>query len=157
MARAELLAEHGVPRLPPHRPPADLRSQHSRRAGDPLADLARQGGERPARSASVSRSVLEWAVAIDLRNDNPCDPVVLVLGPQNDIVTHRQALPHKDVAAAIETVRAPSSRSTAATCRAGFPGRGGPRADADRAAQGGAVSLPDWRGILGTGRSRLRL
>ena len=28
-----------------------------------------------------------------------------VLGPQNDIVTHRQALPHKDVAAAIETVR----------------------------------------------------
>ena len=28
-----------------------------------------------------------------------------MLGPQNDIVTHRQALPHKDVAAAIETVR----------------------------------------------------
>ena len=51
------------------------------------------------------RSVLECAVAIDLRNDNPCDRVVPVLGPQNDIVTHRQALPHKDVAAAIETVR----------------------------------------------------
>ena len=32
-----------------------------------------------------------------------------VLGPQNDIVTHRQALPHGDVAAAIETVRASSS------------------------------------------------
>ena len=32
-----------------------------------------------------------------------------VLGPQNDIVTHRLALPHKDVAAAIETVRASSS------------------------------------------------
>ena len=46
------------------------------------------------------RSVLEWAVAMDLRNDNPCDRVVPVLGPQNDIVTHRQALPHKDVAAA---------------------------------------------------------
>ena len=29
-----------------------------------------------------------------------------MLGPQNDIVTHRLALPHKDVAAAIETVRA---------------------------------------------------
>ena len=28
-----------------------------------------------------------------------------MLGPQNDIVTHRQALPHKDVAAAIEKVR----------------------------------------------------
>ena len=51
------------------------------------------------------RSVLEWAVALDMRNDNPCDRVVPVLGPQNDIVTHRQALPHKDVAAAIETVR----------------------------------------------------
>ena len=32
-----------------------------------------------------------------------------MLGPQNNIVTHRQALPHKDVAAAIETVRASSS------------------------------------------------
>ena len=51
------------------------------------------------------RSVLEWAVAMDLRNDNPCDRVVPVLGPQNDIVTHRQALAHKDVAAALETVR----------------------------------------------------
>ena len=45
------------------------------------------------------RSVLEWAVAMDLRNDNPCDRVLPVLGPQNDIVTHRQALPRKDVAA----------------------------------------------------------
>ena len=51
------------------------------------------------------RSVLEWGIALDMRNDNPCDRVVPVLGPQNDIVTHRQALPHKDVAAAIETVR----------------------------------------------------
>ena len=52
------------------------------------------------------RSVLEWAIAMDLRNDNPCDRVLPVLGPQNDIVTHRLALPHKDVAAAIETVPA---------------------------------------------------
>ena len=51
------------------------------------------------------RAVLEWGIAMDLRNDNPCDRVVPVLGPQNDIVTHRQALPHQDVAAAIETVR----------------------------------------------------
>ena len=55
------------------------------------------------------RSVLEWAIALDMRNDNPCDRVVPVLGPQNDIVTHRLALPHKDVAAAVETVRASSS------------------------------------------------
>ena len=43
------------------------------------------------------RSVLEWAIAMDLRNDNPADRVLPVLGPQSDIVTHRQALPHKDV------------------------------------------------------------
>ena len=55
------------------------------------------------------RSVLERAIAMDLRNDNPCDRVLPVLGPQNDIVTHRQALPHKDVAAAVETVRTSKS------------------------------------------------
>ncbi len=51
------------------------------------------------------RSVIEWAIALDMRNDNPCDRVLPVLGPQNDIVTHRLAVPHGDVAAAIETVR----------------------------------------------------
>ena len=55
------------------------------------------------------RSVLEWAIAMDLRNDNPCDRVLPVLGPQSDIVTHRLALPHKDVAVAIGTVRASNS------------------------------------------------
>ena len=31
-------------------------------------------GERPPRAVRQRiRSVLEWAVAIDLRNDNPCD------------------------------------------------------------------------------------
>ena len=55
------------------------------------------------------RSVLEWAIALDMRSDNPCDRVLPVLGPQNDIVTHRQALHHRDVAAAIETVRAGSA------------------------------------------------
>ena len=27
------------------------------------------------------RSVLEWSIAMDLRNDNPCDRVLPVLGP----------------------------------------------------------------------------
>ena len=40
---------------------------------------------------------------MDLRNDNPCDCVLPVLGPQGDIVQHRLTLPHKDVAAAVET------------------------------------------------------
>ena len=55
------------------------------------------------------RSVLECAIAMELRNDNPCDRVLPVLGPQNDIVQHRLALPHKEVAAAVETVRASGS------------------------------------------------
>ena len=32
------------------------------------------------------RSVIEWAIALDMRSDNPCDRVLPVLGPQNDIV-----------------------------------------------------------------------
>ena len=56
------------------------------------------------------RSVIEWAIALDMRNDNPCDRVLPVLGPQNDIVTHRLALPHREVAAAIETLRAGSAQ-----------------------------------------------
>ena len=59
------------------------------------------------------RAVLEWAVAMELRADNPCDRVLPVLGPQNDIVQHRRALPHQDVAAAIETVRASASAQPA--------------------------------------------
>ena len=59
------------------------------------------------------RSVLEWAIAMDLRNDNPCDRVLPVLGPQRDIVQHMRALPHQDVAAAVETVRASGSSQPA--------------------------------------------
>ena len=59
------------------------------------------------------RAVLDWAIALDMRSDNPCDRVLPVLGPQNDIVTHRLALPHKDVAAAIETVRTSKSGQAA--------------------------------------------
>ena len=48
-----------------------------------------------------------------LRNDNPCDRVLAVLGPQNDIVTHRRAPPHQEVPAAIETVRTSASAQPA--------------------------------------------
>ena len=57
-------------------------------------------------------AVLEWAVAMEHRGDNPCDRIGPVLGPQRDVVRHMRALPHHRVAAAIETVRA--SRATAA-------------------------------------------
>ena len=52
------------------------------------------------------RSVLEWAIAMDYRADNPCDRIGPVLGPQREVVRHMRALPHRDVAAALETVRA---------------------------------------------------
>ena len=42
------------------------------------------------------------------------DRVLRVLGPQNDVVTHPLALPHKDVAAAVETVRASAAASASA-------------------------------------------
>ncbi len=51
-------------------------------------------------------TVLEWAVDMNYRADNPCDRVLPVLGPQHEIVQHRQALPHCEVAAAIATVQA---------------------------------------------------
>ena len=80
---------------------------------DVLENLTRIWSVKAATAREVRqgiRAVLEWAIVLDRRNDNPGDRVVPVLGPQNDIVTHRQALPHQDVAAAIETVRAGSAR-----------------------------------------------
>ena len=52
------------------------------------------------------RAVLEWAIAMIYRTDNPCDRVAAVLGPQQFVVEHMQALPHQQVAAAVATVRA---------------------------------------------------
>ena len=48
---------------------------------------------------------------MEYRADNPCDRVGPVLGAQQHRVEHRRALPHQEVAAAIETARA--SRSSA--------------------------------------------
>ena len=50
------------------------------------------------------RAVLEWAVALELRTDNPCDRLGPVLGPQQARTQHMRALPHRDVAAAIAAV-----------------------------------------------------
>ena len=52
------------------------------------------------------RAVLEWAVAMELRSDNPCDRIGSVLGPQHAAVEHMRALPHQDAAAAVTKVRA---------------------------------------------------
>ena len=50
--------------------------------------------------------VSEWAVAMEFWIDNPCDRIDPVLGPQRDVVQHMRALPHREVAAAIQTARA---------------------------------------------------
>ena len=50
--------------------------------------------------------MLEWAIAMNLRSDNPADRVRPVLGPQRNIVEHMRALPHREVAAALAAVRA---------------------------------------------------
>ena len=52
------------------------------------------------------RTVLEWAVAMEFRTDNPCDRLGPVLGAQDAVVQHMRALPHREVASALETVRA---------------------------------------------------
>ena len=54
-------------------------------------------------------AVMDWAVAMELRPDNPCDRIGPVLGPQKASVQHMRALPHQDVAAAVEKVRGSSS------------------------------------------------
>ena len=56
------------------------------------------------------RAVLEWAVAMDLRPDNPCDRIGPVLGAQGNAVRHMRALPHSEVASALRTVRASKAR-----------------------------------------------
>ena len=56
------------------------------------------------------RAVMEWAVAMDLRHDNPSDRIGPVLGTQGGRVRHMRALPHREVASAIETVRASNAR-----------------------------------------------
>ena len=98
------------------------------------------------------RSVPEWAIAMELRNDNPCDRVLPVLGAQNDIVTHHRALPHQDVAAAVETVR--TSESAQPAVKLAFENL------VLTAARSGEVRLATWgrdrhgwRGVDGLGRA----
>ncbi|MDE2664267.1 MAG: integrase arm-type DNA-binding domain-containing protein [Gemmatimonadota bacterium] len=50
------------------------------------------------------RAVLDWAVAMEFRDANPCDQLKPVLGSQNRVIRHMRALPHREVAAAIREV-----------------------------------------------------
>ena len=51
-------------------------------------------------------AVMKWAVAHGFRTDNPAgDMLSQALGRQADVAQHMQALPHREVAAAIRTVQ----------------------------------------------------
>ena len=52
-------------------------------------------------------AVMKWAVAMEHRSDNPAGEALgEALGRQRDVVRHMPALPHAEVAGALETVRA---------------------------------------------------
>ena len=55
-------------------------------------------------------AVMKWAVAMEYRMDNPCDRIGRVLGRQQENTQHRPALPHRDVAEAVEAIRASRER-----------------------------------------------
>ena len=54
-------------------------------------------------------AVMGWAVAMELRPDNPCDRIGPALGAQNYTVKRMTALRHREVASAIEEVKASSA------------------------------------------------
>ena len=54
--------------------------------------------------------VMEWAAAMGYRTGNPCGRVDLVLGRQQHLTRHMPALPHREVASAIEKVRRSRAR-----------------------------------------------
>ncbi len=56
------------------------------------------------------RAVLEWAVAMDLRPDNPCNRIGPALGAQDKGGAVLRALPHGEVAGAIKAVRESDAR-----------------------------------------------
>ena len=55
-------------------------------------------------------SVMEWAVAMGLRDDNPCDRIGPALGRQNHRQRHYRALHHGEVGGAVAAVNASEAR-----------------------------------------------
>ena len=78
-------------------------------SADVVETLRKVWHERPATARRVRQrisTVMEYAVALNYRDDNPCSRIGPILGPQQDLVRHMPALRHRDVAATVETVRA---------------------------------------------------
>ena len=76
-------------------------------SADVLDTLRRIWHVRPETARRVRQrisAVMDWAVAMEYRSDNPCHRLGPVLGPQQDLVEHMRALPHGEVAGAIRTI-----------------------------------------------------
>ena len=99
---AARLRVHAFPRLGPL-PVSDVTT------ADVLAVLTPLWYDKPETARCVRQqlgAIMTWAVAVGHRPDNPVAPVGQVLGPQRDVVRHRPALPHGEVAEAIQRVQA---------------------------------------------------
>ena len=85
-------------------------------SADVLGVLAPIWHEKPETARRVRHrigAVMQWAVAMEYRTDNPCERVAATLGRQRRVVRHMRALPHAEVAEAVATIRA-SGATTAA-------------------------------------------
>ena len=73
-------------------------------SADILDTLRRIWHSRPETARRVRQrisAVVDWSVAMEYRDDDPCDRLGPVLGPQQSVVEHMRALPHREVAGAI--------------------------------------------------------
>ena len=96
------LERHAFPRLG-SRPVSEVASADVLEVLTPIWHVKVQTARNVRQRISA---VMEWAIAMNLRSDNPCDRLGPVLGKQNEVVRHMRALPHRDVAAAVTAVRA---------------------------------------------------
>ena len=110
-------------------------------SADVLGVLAPIWHEKPETARRVRQrigAVMQWAVAMEYRTDNPCERVTATLGRQRRVVRHMRALPHAEVAEAVATVRA-SGATTAAKLAFEFL--------VLTAARSGEVRLAHWNEI----------
>ena len=127
-------------------------------SADVLATLRRIWHVRPETARRVRQrmsAVMEWAIAMQFRTDNPCDRIGTVLGPQQDLVKHMPALHHAEVAAAIQTVSA--SLATAAVKLAfEFLVLTATRSGEVRGAQWAEIDLPAGVWTIPAGRTKAK-
>ena len=95
------LERHAFPRIG-NRPVSEVASADVLEVLTPIWHVKVQTARNVRQRISA---VMEWAIAMNLRADNPCDRLGPVLGKQNEVVRHMRALPHRDVAAAVAAVR----------------------------------------------------